>query len=314
MKRSRKIIAFTLVQFMIGCLYTHSVDAQSSYFNSRNALIGARAASLADALIADAYDANTMYSNPAALVHLTKSSLVLNHNQERYFDGMTENVGLPVRTGFSEAMVFGLSISHIGYLKKVTTTNIRPFQIGYDFAYAREIMPTFSVGARIGVDYGQAGRTNLLGASASLGICYSPSPEITYGAAFNGIGTGIHYNISGGTTAIRLDNLPQSLQAGVAMRYPAIPNQNIVLVAISNEKVFGQTGIQYSGGIELYPIQFLAIRGGYTVKNLEKSGRVGFGVRLGYGNFDISFSPSRSTDRSIFITGSFILWKTEAHY
>ncbi|MBA4313293.1 MAG: hypothetical protein C0417_11765 [Chlorobiaceae bacterium] len=314
MNRSIKIYGFIIIQFTIGFLYNHYADAQSSYFNSRHALIGARAASLADALVAEAYDANTMYSNPAALVHLTKSSLVLNHNQERYYDGMTENVGLPVRTGFSEAMVFGLSVSHIGYLKKVSTTNTRPFQIGYDFAYAREIMPTFSVGARIGVDYGQAGSTNLLGASASLGICYSPSPEITYGAAFNGIGTGIHYNISGGTTAIRLDNLPHSLQAGVAMRYPAIPNQNIVTVAISNEKIFGQTGIQYTGGVEIYPIQFLAIRGGYTVKNLEKSGRIGFGVRSGYGNFDISISPSRSTDQSIFLTGSFVLWKTETRY
>lgn len=314
MKSSKKIITYIFLQFMIGCLFINGLDAQTSYFNSRHALIGARAASLADALVADPYDANTMYSNPAALVHLTKSSLVLNHNQERYFDGMTENVGLPVRTGFSEAMVFGLSVSHIGYLKKVSTTSIRPFQIGYDFAYAKEIMPTFSVGARIGVHYGQAGNSNLLGASTSLGICYSPSPEITYGAAYNGIGTGIHYNISGGTTAIRSENLPHSLQAGVAMRYPAIPNQNIVTVAISNEKIFGQTGIQYSGGVEIYPIQFLAIRGGYTVKNLEKSGRIGLGVRSGYGNFDISVSPSRSTDRSIFITGSFILWTTEQRY
>jgi hypothetical protein len=314
MTQIKKIITFFLMQIVLMNINMIIAKGQTSYFNTKYPLVGARAASLADALVAESYDANSMYSNPAALAYINKSAIVISHNSEKYFSAMADHIGFPVRTGSSETMAFGISVNHIGYLSKTSLTNIRPYQIGYDFAYAREIMPTFSVGGRIGARYGKAGDKSLMGVGTSIGICYSPSPEITYGAAFNGIGTGINYIISGGTTAIRSMNLQRSLQAGVAMRYPAVPNRNIVSVAISNEKVFGKTGIHYSGGIEIYPIQFFAIRGGYIVESQIRSARYGFGLRSVYGNLDLSVSPSRSTDQSIFITGSFILWKNEPRY
>lgn len=313
MKKNNYIAFYKVVILILAFVYLRA-DAQTVYFNTKYPLIGARAASLADALVAEPYDANSMYSNPASLVYLSKSAIVVSHNSEKYFGAMTDHIGLPVHIGAYESMAFGLSVNHIGYFNKINTTNIRPYQIGYDFAYAREIMPTFSIGARIGARYGKAGSSSLMGVGSSIGICYSPSPEITYGAAFSGIGTGINYIISGGTTAIRSMNLQRSLQAGVAMRYPAVPNRNILSVAIANEKVFGKTGIHYSGGLEIYPIQFFAIRAGYTVEGVIRTARYGFGVRTIYGNIDLSVSPSRSTDQAVFLTASFILWKNEPKY
>ncbi len=268
--------------------------------------MGARAASFADALVADAYDANTIYSNPAALAYLERSSAILNHSQERLINQMAENIVVPITARNAEALVIGLTLGHVGYLDLGTTSDFKVIQYGYDLAYAREISPTVSLGASINVRYARSSSSNTWGTSSSLGIFYVPSQQVSYGAVVGGLGSGILYNSDRVTTTLSSENLPRTLQVGLEMRFPEGPKPRLVTIALSNEKLFGTDGIRYKGGVELHLLKYLALRGGYFVEPGLQAPRFGVGFHSDRFQADVGGSTSKLTDRAFFFSFSLV--------
>ena len=81
------------------------------------------------------------------------------------------------------------------------------------------------------------------------------------------------------------------------MRFPSTSNATVFTLSVVNEKVFGQDGILYKGGMEVYLMKFLGLRGGYIFEpNLGGSARFGLGLRSDHFQLDYSISPNKSTD------------------
>ncbi|MBI4547758.1 MAG: hypothetical protein HY707_07255 [Ignavibacteriae bacterium] len=273
--------------------YTQSIILD----NSRLFNAGARALGLAEAHVAEAYDVNSMYWNPASLSYLRQYSFVLDHALEVSSNLMNENISMPLYRTNEQVMAMGLTVNHIGYLREGVEANFRAVQYGYDVAYSQKLIPTVSIGARVGLRYGHTPSSNVWGVSSSVGIFYSPSQEISYGASFSGLGTGIRYSHNGISTALSTAKLSRRLQVGASLRYPSSLKQTIFIISVANEKIFDRAGIRYKGGIEFFPVHFIALRTGYLVDPEVKVAFYGLGIKAGRIRFEYAMSPSKLTNR-----------------
>jgi hypothetical protein len=278
-------------------------------YSSRPALVGARAAGMGDAYAADAYDVTSMYWNPASMVYVQNHSTIFSHILDQNINAMNDNVAFPLALRKGEAIGIGLTVNHVGKLGNASSVDFRVIQYGYDIAFAKEVIPTLSFGIGIGVRYGQSSLSNLWGISSSFGAFYSPSQEITYGVTLSGVGSGILFVSDRVTTSLSSENLPRTLQAAVAMRFPHSVDQTFLTISVANEKVFGVDGIRYRGGIEAYPVRFLALRWGYTYqKDFFSAARYGLGIRFRKFQLDYAIAPSRLTDRAYQFSLGLFLW------
>ncbi len=285
-----------------------------SLYSSRPVAVGARAEGLANAYVGDAYDATALYWNPAALAFLETSSLVLDHSQEKTINSMNENLAIPFRIRKGEAFALGLTVNHVGYVGKTRDGAFRAMQYGYDAAYAYEFIPTLSLGVGVGVRYAQSGGSNVWGVSSSAGIFYSPSPEVSYGASLQGVGSGILYASDGSTTSLSSENLPRVLSAGAELRYPSEFAEPMLTVSVANEKIFGRSGIRYMGGAEVFVLPFLALRGGYIVDPDYGTARFGLGIKTNRIRLDYAISPSGFTDQVYHLSLAITLWSPDEQY
>jgi len=308
-----KIWLITLLSLVFVELSSLSAQTQTDVqYSSFPVGLGARAAGFADGYVADAYDINSMYWNPGALVYIEHPWFVLNHRQERYGDNeakndngedkyvhsMIENIALPLHINKDEIIGLGMSVTHVGYIGRREKMDFRVIQYGYDIAYAREIIPTLSLGALINVQYAKSQISSLWAFASSFGVFYSPSPEFTYGASLHGIGNGILYTSNHTTTTLTSERLHQSIQAGITLRFPPEGERQTFTLSVANEKKFGETGIRYMGGVEVLPIEYIALRGGYYVTNNWAAARFGIGFKYSEFQLDIAVSPSKLTDQA----------------
>lgn len=296
--RTRHIPAIVLVLFLGMGISVKTISQTLSTYTARSNFPGARAAGFADAFTSDPYDVSSIYWNPATLAYMKQMSVILNHSQEKIIHGMEEDVTFPLRALKGEALCAGASVNHVGYLGTGSETDFRVLEYSGTVAYAREIIPAFSVGASAILQYGRTDASRLWATSSSIGIFYIPDDQMSYGASFSGIGSGILYSSDGTTTTLSEQNLPRILRAGATIRYPGEPNPTIFVLSVSNEKIFGESGVRYNGGLELWPVKFLALRGGYVVYPNQSSARFGMGIRLARLEIDSAISPSKATDQA----------------
>jgi hypothetical protein len=307
LKLNLKLILLYILALMT-CDMKH-VYSQSTYFNIYEPLLSARDASLAGSGVADASNVNIMFSNPAGLTNLRNYFVMVSHSQEKNINGRTEGIAIPFRLGKTDAMAVGLVVNHTGYAKQNTRPEFRIIQYGYNIAYAKEIIPTLSLGSEIGVRYARSKASSVWALRSSIGLYYSPSEEISYGISYNGIGNGIGYSLDGSSTLLYPKSPPHSLQAGLAMHFPSDVKETVFSCNVQNEKVFGTSGILYKGGLEYYIIRFFALRVGYLVEQNRKTATFGFGVRTEPAELDISIAPAKNSNQSLFISLSIELWK-----
>ena len=269
------------------------------YYTARTNFPGARAAGFADAFVSDAHDVSSMYWNPGALAYLKQSSVILNYSQEQVIRGMEEDITFPFRVSEGEALTGGISVNNVGYFGTRSETAFRAVQYTATVAYAREILPSFSVGASAALQYGKTDVSKLWSRSSSIGILYVPDDQLSYGASFSGIGSGMLYTSDRSTTTLTTQNLPRILSAGASVRFPGGPDRPVFILSASNQKLFGESGIRYNGGIEIWPFKVLALRGGYLVYPHLSAARFGMGLHLAAIELDSSISPSKLTDQAV---------------
>jgi hypothetical protein len=291
----------------LGLVQPCGAQTAQEYF-TRTDGIGARAEGLGGAYVSDPYDVSVMYWNPGGLLYLQHPSITINHSTDLSSRLMTENVAFPLRSSRMDVIAVGATVNHRGYVGHDFSEDFRLIQYGYDLAYAREVVPTLSFGGRIGVQYGTSGSSNLWAASTSFGLFYSPTQEVSYGASVSGLGSDIVYTFDGSGVAISPTNAPRSLQVGAMMRFPAPVKESVLLVAIANEKIFGEDGLLYRGGVELFPVKNISLRVGYLYKpGSIAAARYGIGLEAGRIHFDYGVSPSQELARTYNLAVSFDL-------
>lgn len=297
-----------ILVFVVLSMWLTTASAQSvTYYRVHPSPSGARSLAFSEASSADNRDLNAMYSNPASLVFVRIPTIVVNHAIERASNVMNENVAIPLMLHGKEAVAIGLTVNHVGYALSGHVAPFKVIQYGYDVAYAREVIPTFSLGGGLAVRYAKSEASNLWGVFSTIGLFYSPSEEISYGAVFTGLGSGIRYTYDGVSTTLASENIPRTLQMGATLRYPGSQKADIVVASFANEKIFGEDGVRYKGGLEIIPYHFLALRMGYFVDPDVSVPTFGVGIKVTRWYLDAAIQPSKLTNQFYQISVAYAL-------
>jgi hypothetical protein len=265
----------------------------------RAAPVGARAAALGDSYIAEATDAGDLFGNPATLSFLAEWSLFMSHSIERKDEMMSENLALAFPSGEVAGFGLGVSVAHTGYIKDSprATTKMRVLQYLFDAGYAQRISNSLGVGANLGLRFVESEAFRLTELVPTLGLFYSPAPEISYGLVYSDLGSLLEFTNDSSSTTWKPEDMQQTLQIGLTLRLRLWREEPTVTIALANQKVFQVHGITYKGGVEFRPMGPLAFRVAYFVTPDVVYPKYGVGLTIGQVRIDYAISPSHFSDR-----------------
>lgn len=265
----------------------------------RAAPVSARAAALGDAYIAAATDAGDLFGNPATLSFLREVSVFMGHSIERQDWMMSENAALVFPAGKTNAFGLGFSLAHTGYVRDSPRagTKMRVLQYLVAPGYAQRVSQFFGFGFNLGFRYVESGGFSLRELSPAAGFFYAPSPEISYGLVYHDQGSLLQYTDDSSSTSWKKEEPRRTLQIGLALRLKLWREDPTLTISLANEKVLTVKGLIYKGGVELQPIQYLAIRTAYFVTPNVVYARFGVGLSLRLLRVDYAVSPSQFSDR-----------------
>jgi hypothetical protein len=295
--RSRIRLLASTVLFLTGA--GTALSQMNSLNADPHAIVSARAAALGDAYTSEAYDASTIYWNPAGLPYVFYTQVVASYATEKLPTNdiiSTANLAVPLPRVGDWTFGLGGTLNEIGSTDSQSPLKgLKYSQIGFDFATAKLIVPAFSVGADLRARYAKNNYSSLWAVSGTIGVFYAPEPGMTYGFIYQGIGSGVNYPYYQTTDVFDLtrSNLPRTFQAGLSMRYPENPTeQQVATICFTNQKVIGVSGLVYKMGVEVFPFSFLALRGGYYTGPLSAAAKIGGGLRFGNFSFDYAYAGS----------------------
>jgi hypothetical protein len=239
-----------------------------------------------------------MYWNPASLVFAQNDVILANYALEKIYGNdnvMTENIVFPVSTPSDWNFGFGLTLSHAGIVSIPDDPNagLNFRQYGLEVAVARRLNKFFSIGLITNSWYGKGSSLGLGAISTAVGAFYAPSPGVRYGAVYQGVGWGVDYGVVDGQTVPSRTTLSQSLQVGLSLSFPARVEKQFIVFTIANQKLFGVAGLVYKGGVEVIPVDALALRIGYWVGPESVAAKFGAGVLLGTLRIDYASSLTK---------------------
>lgn len=264
----------------------------------------ARSASMANANVADRLNSNRMYANPALLPYNTNlSGLAVHSVYHSEKNVLTENVTASLFRSENRRLLLGTtflsngpSSSPIGSTDQLSFT-----ELNVDLAYGQMLNSSLSMGFRLNGNYGQTESDNSFTTNASVGFVYAPSSMVSYGLVYKGtgfqndfFGAGLSYFRPEGAEATQLSTtkLPQRLEIGTTLRFPSLAEHPDFVLSFSNEKLFGESGLVYRGGIEIYVIDKMRLRGGYFHSPIAQGLRVGLGMEFGPVQMDYAYADN----------------------
>jgi hypothetical protein len=160
------------------------------------------------------------------------------------------------------------------------------------------ISPVLSVGAMGGIR-----RTDLISLPttsqwAQAGLFYYPTPGIAYGIAYR-VRNGYTYWFSNNQSGVQHDaKLGQIVEIGTTMTWPSRSDRPMVTLSLTTEKFFpGISLFSTKGGLEVLPVQFLALRMGFKVGSFERVARYGLGFLFDPLRLDAAIGPGRTDNR-----------------
>jgi len=289
------LFARVLCVILVVRTFTDQGYGQSSQSASTLAFgIGARATALGGAYISEGWDVTSMYWNPAALSFINhrsiSGSIVLRESRS-----LQHFVTLPIQISQDQIVAVGTVGSLTGepWMQPYFT------YYGTDIAFAQKLATTVSIGALVNVRYSSLSNTSLWAAAGSLGFFYSPTPAVSYGIVYNGLGWGITYNTTGSTRHISYDkNLQRTLQVGATLRIPGNSfRRPDVTIAMASESFLGQSEFAYKAGVEVLLIESLAARIGIHREPDGLQTKGGFGVFTKFFQLDYAMSPSGTSGK-----------------
>lgn len=281
-------ILFALALTFIGSV---CADGQSLISNS---FVGARSVAMGGADMGEPHDISSMYGNPATVALLRTPTVMLNHAQG-LDNEMQEDLAFPVIYSRNQMLAFGAEYYSIGELTKSIYS--KRFAVGYDVAFASRIISTLSMGGSVSFRRAYVPHlSNATGASYTVGLDYAPSRDANYGLTLSGLGTGVDFATASSIVTPIQVVLRRSLTVSAVLRFPteASLQPAYLTIALASQKIFGLSGVNYMGGIEFYPVHFLALRFGYGTGPSGTRQSYGLGIRIGMFAIDAALYPVKS--------------------
>ena len=233
---------------------------------------------------------------------------MLTHHVDWTSQTATELVAVPLP--LNRDISFGVSCA-IGHDGKIHGYDGKEFQFssqGVDLGSSLRIMPTLSLGLLLGVrSYSFAGDRVTTGWT-QIGVLYNPTPGITYGVSFRVRGSALRVIAGQEAFLVKESAWPADLEIGAAMTFPARSGAPVVSLALTTEKNFPAVQrFNTKGGLEVYPMSFIALRVGYKVGSSNNVARYGAGVLFNRFRMDIGIAPSSAEERSHTLSLSYLL-------
>jgi len=262
---------------------------------------GARAAANAESGVGDILDIASMYGNPASLAFLTSTDILLSHRKDWNEKIFHENLTVPVLLSTKVALGVGASAHRAGTFS--SSSNLKFTEYGIDVGIGFRIYPVLSFGVMFSGYNGVTDRGNLSAGLASLGVVYSPTPDISYGLKFNGLGAANRYYLSSDGTQSMVQRITpdQSVEIGSTMRFPTTRERPIIVVSIAAQKFVRGGDPRLSsraqidenrirGGIEIRPVSSVGMRFGYLSGPFQRGPR--FGLVVSVSQIEIAYTAA----------------------
>jgi hypothetical protein len=292
-----------------------TVRAQLTSLNSdSHTIIGARAAALADAVTSQANDATTLYWNPAGLSYLMWMSVPMTVGIEDFGYqnyAVTANVVVPLPAIKNWSFAVGGTTHQFhqsGNASPLRGLSYSQNDLTGGISY--RIIPALSLGATIRALVGQSASKSLWALSGSLGLLYEPQPGVSYGLVLHGLGDGVRYPYENPNDLndIHVGALPRSMQVGLSISFPTTtPESPSLILALANQKIFGESGVVYKLAMEYWPFSAVALRAGYWVGPATVSGKYGAAFRISTFQVDYAISPGKTEPRFHQLTLSYLI-------
>jgi len=262
---------------------------------------GARGAANAESGVSEIIDIASMYGNPASLAFLTTADLLISHRKDWDEKIFHENMAAPILLAQKVALGVGASAHRSGSVASASNLKFTEFEI--DIGVAFRVHPVVSIGVMLSGYYGKTDIGSQLAGLASVGLTYYPTPGISYGLKFNGLGVANRYFLSSdGTQTIAQRIIPdQSVEIGSTLQFPTTSERPQVVMSIAAEKFVRGSDQRLSrraedqenrirGGIEIWPLSIAGIRFGYLRTPFQWGPR--FGVVVSVSRIDISYTAA----------------------
>ena len=265
-------------------------------------LLDSRTVSLGSSQVSDAYNLNSMYSNPAAVSDLHyPQQIVSSAFYDPYQNISSVHIASHLISEGDHSVNIGASFgsSGLGHGNDNHAEALRFRQYDFDMNYAYALTHAVSVGTMLRFAIGESSQTGSYewAGTSLVGIYYSPSSEVQYGVVYKGsfaydfMGYDFRYISHDGLTRVQREKLPHRFEMGASFRYPSTLSKPFLVLSLSNEKTVGRYGVIYKGGVEVSPVTYLALRGGYLMDAKHHSSRFGIGLFIGRVQLDYTFVP-----------------------
>ncbi|MFH1386979.1 MAG: PorV/PorQ family protein [bacterium] len=307
LNKFRSLIIGVLVLFGIWCLGFGYLPARADGYLSDPTIIGvgARPLGMGKAYVAVAEDGDAVFTNPAGIARAVNPKLTSMYtslmgdvsylvvggvypmgNRSAVGAGLinsrvsditlTDSTGLPLGSGSWGNTV--LILSYGTYLNEYFTLD-RDIPIGASLKY-------FSVGGE-GTGVSDASGS---GFDLDLGVLYPVNNYLTLGANAQNI---LPSSIAKITKSTGSDGIPATIKVGA--KVAILGKEGEALVASGNRKLYGNIDYDYNGsrpgvahyGLELWPVNNLALRAGFDDKDLT----AGIGFRVAGVEFNYAYHP-----------------------
>jgi len=268
---------------------------------------GSRVAALGDSYVSDAYDVSAAFVNPASILFIESKNILLDVHQDWKNMALQEGIAVPILTRGVWGLGISAGIRHAGVIKSESTVSGLSFlEYFLNVAASRLLANAFSFGIGGGITYGSVDGSNQLAFNASSGLLYAPSSGVTYGISYGASSRVIYeYDVAKIRTRLLRDSVSHNIQIGITMRLPIRTGPRSFSLSIASQKYIGVSGLDYRVGIEAYPLDFFALRVGYSIRDKAVSARYGAGIRFSFLEIDYMIAPSKSVNRFQAITFSF---------
>jgi len=293
---------------VVALIMARTAEAQLVVSPSRPFGVSPRGFALADAYCADWSDVTSMYGNPGALASLRSSSIIVVHHVDWATQTATELAAVPVRV--NDDFAFGVAgvLGRDGKIHGLDGAEFGFTYFGGDLGSSYRIIPTLSLGFLGGIRAYTFAGDKLVTGWGQIGVLYAPTPGISYGVTYRVRGSALRI-VGGQESSIEHESsIPADLEIGAAMTFPARSGSPIVSLSLTTEKNFPAVQrFNTKGGLEVYPVQFVALRIGYKVGSSNNVARYGAGVLFDRFRMDIGVAPSAAEDRSHTLSLSYLL-------
>ena len=247
----------------------------------------ARSLSMGDALIGDPYTISVIQQNPAVLSLLDYYRAVsVGSWYDARFNRLNHSMSMPLYLSKKHRFATVINLQHSGD-RRLSLWD-QPSEMDPDFmvfdalvAYSILLTPKWSAGIGQTLSKVENDLESYTTTSTLIGMQYHPDPSLSYGITFRGIGRESTFLMqSDAITELGTASIAQELEIGGSFRYPVDFSPNKMVLSLASTKEFGQSGLLFKGGLELWATPWLALRGGFLVRTRTNEDGPRFGMGL----------------------------------